>query len=297
MRDVGRPIAGIGTEGQPYGAADGRQVACQVSGSQSGQHGTSPESMPTPGSSSARIRIMLLAANPLDTERLAVDEEARAIDQKIRLSRDRDAFDLITCWAVRPADLLEYLNRHRPHVVHFSGHGARSGEIVLCASDGTGQPVDLEALAEVFRIMRDHIRVVLLNACYTATQAQAINQHIDFVVGTRAPIADEAATVFAAAFYSALGFGRTVPEAFAQARAAMMVHGLPGHDVPQLIARPTADPHLRPQNQQMNEPTTPRAQNLPDPPEHAGKFRVELNNNTGVQVGYHNQQTININPR
>lgn len=49
----------------------------------------------------------------------------------------------------------------------------------------------------------------------------------------------------------------------------------------------------------VDEPTTQAAQRLLDLLEQAGrgKFHVELNNNTGVQVGDNNQQTININPR
>ncbi|WP_162908238.1 hypothetical protein [Allorhizocola rhizosphaerae] len=50
---------------------------------------------------------------------------------------------------------------------------------------------------------------------------------------------------------------------------------------------------------QVDEPTAQVAQQLLDLLEQAstGKFHVELNNNTGVQVGDQNQQTININPR
>jgi hypothetical protein len=188
-----------------------------------------------------RIRVLLLAANPARTRRLAIDEEAREITEKVRLSRDRDAFDLITRWAVRPADLLQYLNEHRPHVVHFSGHGDPAGEIVLSAGGGDDRRVDPAALAELFRVMKDDIRVVVLNACYSAVQARAIGQHIDYIIGMRARVGDEAAIVFAAAFYSALGFRRTVPQAFEQATTALMLHGMAGHDVPELIVRPGAD--------------------------------------------------------
>lgn len=50
---------------------------------------------------------------------------------------------------------------------------------------------------------------------------------------------------------------------------------------------------------QVDEPTIQAAQRLLELLELAGtgKFHVELNNNTGVQVGDNNQQTININPR
>jgi CHAT domain-containing protein len=195
---------------------------------------------PSPGASAAdrdRIRILLLAANPAATQRLALDEEARQIEEKLRLSRDRDRFELFTRWAVRPDDLLRFLNEISPHVVHFSGHGSAVGEIMLSTDGGVPRPVAARALAEVFRVMRHDIRVVLLNACYSAVQARAIGEHIDYLVGMRAALQDDAAIAFSAAFYSALGYGRPVPEAFEQAVAAVMVHGLPGHDIPQLFIR------------------------------------------------------------
>ncbi|GAB2570773.1 hypothetical protein Aab01nite_05560 [Paractinoplanes abujensis] len=86
--------------------------------------------------------------------------------------------------------------------------------------------------------MKETVRLVVLNACWSATQAQQIAQHIDHVVGMRRPVDDRSATIFAAAFYSALAFGRTVHESFDQARTSLMLHTTPDHDVPQLLSRP-----------------------------------------------------------
>jgi len=186
------------------------------------------------------IRILMLAANPHTTPRLALDEEARAITEKLLLSQDRDAFELLTHGAVRPGDLLQHLNRYRPHIVHFSGHGAASGEITLTTDTGGEHPVSTVALAELFGTMKDNIRVVVLNAGYSTVQAHAISAHIDYVVGMREAIDDRAAAIFAAAFYSALGFRRTVQHAFEQATTALKLYGLPDHATPELIVRPGA---------------------------------------------------------
>jgi hypothetical protein len=194
--------------------------------------------------STGRTRILLLAANPSSTPRLALDVEAREITDRLQLARARDSFDLITCWAVRPVDVLQQLNRHRPHIVHFSGHGSPTGEIVLSTSDRGDHVVSTTALAEVFRTVKDDVRMVVLNACYSTIQAHAISQHIDYVIGMRAPIDDEAAAVFAAAFYSALALQRTVAEAFDQAKVAIELHGLPGRCIPELIIRPGAGPYV-----------------------------------------------------
>ncbi|GIF23118.1 hypothetical protein BJ973_000524 [Actinoplanes tereljensis] len=191
-----------------------------------------------------RIRVLMLAANPVSSGRLAIDEEARQIGERLRLADERDAYELITCWAVRPLDLLQYLNQHQPQIVHFSGHGDSAGQIVLAAGRGREQRVSADALGELFRVANHRIRVVLLNACWSAAAVRAIGQHVDYVIGMNAPVSDEAATVFAAAFYLALGFGCPVPQAFDQAAAALAIHGLAGRHIPELSTRLHAKPFL-----------------------------------------------------
>jgi hypothetical protein len=116
-----------------------------------------------------KVRILFLAANPTGTTPtpLKLDEESREIDKKIRASDHRDSLELITRWAVRPDDLLQYLNQFKPHVVHFSGHGSSTEEITLLDDAGKPKSVSKEALVSLFRTLRDNIRVVLLNACYS----------------------------------------------------------------------------------------------------------------------------------
>ena len=65
--------------------------------------------------------ILFLAANPLGTDRLALDREARAIQVELERSGFRDSFELVTRWAAEPLDLLRELRRLKPTVVQFSG--------------------------------------------------------------------------------------------------------------------------------------------------------------------------------
>jgi len=67
-------------------------------------------------------------------------------------------------------------------------------------------------------------------------------------------IGDLAARVFAAQFYPAIGFGISIPKAFAQAHAALMMEDMDQDDIPELyqsstcseeeltLVRPTATP-------------------------------------------------------
>jgi len=176
-----------------------------------------PNGAESPSVSGARratkmIKVLLLSANPVDAP-LSIEEEFRAIDAKIRASEHRDHVQLILHGAVRLDDIPGLLMRHKPHVVHFSGHGAASG-IALTGPDGAARLVPPDALAHIFRALKDNVRVVLLNACDSALQAEAIVSEIDCAVGMSDEIEDQAAIAFAAAFYEALGYGRSVQTAF-----------------------------------------------------------------------------------
>src|SRR5262249_21941303 len=118
-----------------------------------------------------KIQILFVSANPHGTPPLNLDEEAREIEAKLRAAKHRDSLQLITKWAARPDDLLQSLNEHKPHVVHFSGHGSPTEEIVLLDKLGDPKGVSKEALVSLFRTLKDNIRVVLLNACFSRQQA------------------------------------------------------------------------------------------------------------------------------
>ncbi len=56
-----------------------------------------------------KIKMLFLAANPQGTTQLALDEEIQEITYRIRLSEGRDLLEVVSAWAVRPDDSLQYL--------------------------------------------------------------------------------------------------------------------------------------------------------------------------------------------
>ena len=202
----------------------------QVSGPQQIPH--AKDQLPT-----KVIKILFLAANPTDSTPLRLDEEGRAIDQKLRQTDRRDDFEVKQQWAVRAADLQGYLLRHQPDIVHFSGHGGTSSEIILEDESGSSQAVSGAALSNLFSLLKGNIKCVVLNACYSETQAQAIADHIDCVVGMSKAIGDKAAISFAEAFYQALGYGKSVQEAFDLGRNQIDLEGLDEQDTPKLLVK------------------------------------------------------------
>ena len=190
------------------------------------------------------IKILFLAANPSDTTRLSIDQESRAIDQVLRQAKFRDKFDIKQHFAVQMDDLQLFLLDYRPDIVHFSGHGSLDNEIILDDGNGNRHRVTPHALSGLFSALKDNIRCVVLNACYSEPQAQAIAQHIDCVIGMSDAIGDTAAINFAKAFYRALGFGRNIKIAFDLGCIQIDMANLNEQNIPKLLCEKCEPEHL-----------------------------------------------------
>ncbi|HEU4536829.1 MAG TPA: CHAT domain-containing protein, partial [Polyangiaceae bacterium] len=161
-----------------------------------------------------RIKILFLAANALPERPLRLEEELRTVESRLRASRYGDAFELARCSATRLEDVQRCLLEHAPDVVHFAGHGDAGAGLVLFDDRGKPARVPIAALATLLRVFRSEVRLVVFNACFSADQAAAVSESAGFAVGMRGEIADRASLAFAGSFYEALGYGRSVREAF-----------------------------------------------------------------------------------
>lgn len=189
------------------------------------------------------VTILFLAADPTNASRLRLGEEFREIQEKLRLARLRDQFSLaLPQLSVRPVDISQALLDVQPQIVHFSGHGTATG--ALCFEDQVGriQSVEPDALAALFEQFADQVDCVLLNACYSAIQANAIAKHINYVIGMNRAIGDPAAIAFAIGFYQALGAGRSVEDAYKLGCVQIRLQGIPEHLTPVLHRREPRKP-------------------------------------------------------
>lgn len=181
------------------------------------------------------ISILFLAADPTDASRLRLGEEVREIQEKLQLSKWRDNFALHQRMSVRPTDLSQALLDVSPQIIHFSGHGTSSGALCFENKVGETHPIQPEALAALFEQFANHLDCVVLNACYSVTQARAIAKHIRNVVGMNKAIGDKAAIAFSIGFYQALGAGRSIEEAYKLGCVQIRLENIPEHLTPVLI--------------------------------------------------------------
>lgn len=201
-----------------------------------------PASKIEDGGTASPISILFLAADPTDASRLRLGEELREIQEKLQLAKLRERFELHQQMSVRPADISQALLDILPRVVHFSGHGTASGALCFENQVGETHSIQPEALAALFEQFANHVNCVVLNACYSELQADAIAKHIDYVVGMNQAIGDKAAIAFAVGFYQALGAGRTIEESFKLGCVQIRLQGIPEHLTPVLIKRQATHP-------------------------------------------------------
>jgi hypothetical protein len=192
---------------------------------------------------------------------LRVDEELREIKEGLRRAKEREQFVLESAEAVRYRDLRRAVLDNTPNIVHFSGHGAGEDGLVFEDESGQVKLVDAKSLAGLFKLFADTVECVVLNACYSQVQAEAIAEHIPFVVGMGKEIGDKAAIEFAIAFYDAIGSGRGYKFAFDYACNAIDLAGIPEGDTPKLLKGKAPNAHSRkvePVANSVQEPETAR---------------------------------------
>lgn len=189
-------------------------------------------------STSARKKrtILFLATNPKNSAKLRLDEEFRDVGEALKSSKNRSRFDLKPQWATRHRDVRRAMLEFEPQIVHFSGHG--TGEPGLLIEDETGQAKLLtsDALVGLFEDAAQ-VECVLLNACYSEVQADAIAQHVPYVIGMNQDVGDKAALEFAVGFYDALGAGLSIERAYKEGCKGIRMAGIAEHLTPVLKQR------------------------------------------------------------
>ena len=185
--------------------------------------------------------ILLLAANPKGTVSLRLQEEEREIRERLRMA-GYGKVPINATGATRSRDIQQAMLDFDPQIVHFTGHGV--GLEGLAFEDGAGELklVSGEALADLFSLYADRIECVVLNACHTQVQAEAIAEHIEYVIGMNQAIGDRAAIELAVGFYTALGAGRPIEFAYRSGCSAIRLEGIEEYQTPVLFVKKKINP-------------------------------------------------------
>ena len=159
-------------------------------------------------------KIVIFSANPIDTEQLGLSREFSEIEEAREKSKNEHKFTVLRVVAATVDKIHRKILEEKPKIVHFCGHGLGEKGLVLETKLGQQQPISTQALAGLFKLLAEQVECVILNACYSQAQAEAIQQHINYVIGTRTAIRDDAAIAFSKGFYTALFSGESIERAY-----------------------------------------------------------------------------------
>jgi hypothetical protein len=181
------------------------------------------------------LRLLGLVSSPAEHERLDVERERANLEAALAGLIETGMVELH--WLGKPTlrELLRALQARTFHAVHYIGHGAydpdaERGVLLFEDNDGWARPVSGDELGMILHDFTS-LRLAVLNACDGARSARTdpfagvagslVQRDIPAVVAMQSEIGDEAAIVFASAFYQHLASGAPVDACVSAARLAM----------------------------------------------------------------------------
>jgi hypothetical protein len=190
------------------------------------------------------LDVLYLTADPIKNNPLRVDAELHHVQNEIRGSKFRDNITVQHRPAANLKSLLNGLNDLNPHIIHFSGHGNKSGIAMDNASVAkpSVEMVSFKLLAKALSATDSRPRVVLLNACDSAAARKPFIKLGLIVISMKTSISDAAAAAFAVQFYGTIASGQSVKSAFEQGRIAVEATSIGEADTPQLSCLKNVDP-------------------------------------------------------
>ncbi|MCB0158242.1 MAG: CHAT domain-containing protein [Caldilineaceae bacterium] len=194
-----------------------------------------------------QFQLLLASASPTELE--SVENHHDTIQSLIQIADDERIWTVTQETHLTGRRLVACLNQHRPHIVHFTGHGMwdeaqQLGFLALENDDGSAAWIDSTALSTLLRSR--NVQLVVLMACEGgqsgtsrwAGLAQALVQYgIPAVIAMSAPLSTQGAELFTENFYRALAAGDSLDQATAAGRQALLLQ--PGAEwaVPALFSR------------------------------------------------------------
>lgn len=218
----------------------------------------------------SRPRILVVGGDPRNINNhnigeLALSEEFKTITRELQGARYRD-FKARFAHTTTIDELMQHLNDPKLSIVHIAAHGvgahSPAGDgmrdlaapgpaesegnefasgVYLLDTERRRRLLTMTDLAKMIGYAAPSIRLAVLNACHSATQAEALCETVDCVIAIDGPIGDRAAIAFAAAFYRALASRKSVGNAFSQAVATLDVKRLPEKPLMKCYTKPGID--------------------------------------------------------
>jgi hypothetical protein len=175
-------------------------------------------------------KLLFLGAAPLGTpETNTIRAEHSHIQEQLEKEHKIAFYEFFTEFYTSTTTLQEHIIKKAPHIIHFSmvsqpiKEGVEEGIVLFDGSMRRKQVIPLTALDDLFdlfcNIYEVPLKIVVLNGCFSTSQAETIGKYVNYVVGTLSPIPHEAAISFASGFYFGLCQEKDIETAFQTGRS------------------------------------------------------------------------------
>lgn len=186
------------------------------------------------------LKMLVVISSPNDFPRLDVEQEWANLNEALKELIDQEMITVDLLEDATMPELRRRLSKEQYNILHFIGHGAfdrqtEEGVVVFKDENGRGRLVSGQQLGVITHNHKS-LALAVLNACegakgdasdvFAGTAQSLVQQGIPAVVAMQREITDDAAKVFAHAFYSAVAAGNPVEAAMTETRIALYAEEL-----------------------------------------------------------------------
>ena len=163
------------------------------------------------GQNDSTSKKIVLLLSTLKSDQSQRREEFNKIKNALYRAKYRDEFISQNGSHIGASDLSQELSAVEPHIVDISGYEDGINSLVLESfSDKNTFKNPDKLIADVFKRHANSIECIILNRCYSKKQAEAIIQHIKFVVCISQELEDSKVIDFLDEFYFQIGSKQTI---------------------------------------------------------------------------------------
>ncbi|AEE49119.1 COR domain-containing protein [Haliscomenobacter hydrossis] len=165
-----------------------------------------------------QIKVLFMTASPKNLSTLDVNKESNNVKTE---SFGKDLFiDIYP--HVDKDGMIDAVSHLQPQIIHYSGHGRTGGLETIDHATGNAATLKTAYLSEMFALFAEiGVKCVVLNSCWSASQAKAISEQGIPVVGMLRPIKDDVAIKFSKDFYRLLVSNNPLERIFKLVRLKM----------------------------------------------------------------------------
>ncbi|MFT4628826.1 MAG: sulfatase activating formylglycine-generating enzyme, partial [Myxococcota bacterium] len=182
---------------------------------------------PRPLDSSETLRLLICSSTPAGWPGTDATVEVTEVESAVRNLVRQGTLEVEVLRRCSRRDLASKLERFRPHVFHFVGHGDTRGRVSGVFFEGRSGPEFVKAdLLQQILSAPGSVRLAVLNSCRSSGLAYALGEAGIPTVGMLTEISNRAAATFSRGLYEALGRATPLDQAVNNARHALRVeHG------------------------------------------------------------------------